>query len=287
MPFETQLLVEGLSAWRAADKLNRAGIPVLSVQKTQKNAVLIRLKSKDLKKGFAILRGSCYNVKRVRRLGLSRLFDLCKKRAGVFAGITLFALIIPFAESRVLRIEVTGSGACYRAEAHAALQRAGVSLCGAFPADTADIEAEILALPRVTFCTIACKGGIVTVEIEVNDENAALEGKPLLSPATGVVEELTVVRGTALVAVGDAVNAGDIAVENATLVGEQKRPAVVIARIKVAYAFSAEYPVEEESAAIAQAVFDAGELADVRTEKTENGWLVQGTANKISAMNLE
>ena len=64
--------IESLSAHRVVDKLARAGIEVLGAEKIQKNAVTVWVNGKDRKKVFAILRGSCYNIKKVTYRGIFR-----------------------------------------------------------------------------------------------------------------------------------------------------------------------------------------------------------------------
>lgn len=285
----TQLYIEGLSAWRAADKLVKGGIGVLSMQKTEKNAVLIEVESKQFKKAFAILRGSCYNVKKVRYRGLTFLRKKIVRRIGLLAGAGAFILFTLCMQARVLRIDVAGSGAYYGREVREILNRGGVTVLGTMPSDTAKITAEILSLPRVSFCTIAKSGGIVTVEVQVSDDNAAISGRPLLAPASGRVEEITVVRGTALVAVGDEVSEGSVVVEDGEYSdGESpvRRPVIVIARVKIAFGFSRSYACAEEREALAQAELDFGELRGIHTEKTEDGWRVEGTASVSASINL-
>lgn len=282
----TQLYVEGLSAYRAVDKLNRGGVETLSARKTQKNAIIIEVESKDAEKAFAILRGSCYNVKKIRFRGVTRIAKACRARIGLVAGAAVFIACAVSAETRVLKIEVDGSGAYYGAEIREILSRNGVNMWSAAPDDTSAVEAEILSLPRVSFCSLGKSGGVLKVTVEVSDENASLKSRPLLAPVAGVVEELTVVRGTALVSVGDEVRAGDVVVDNSARYGETERTVIVIARVKVRFPFTAEYALESEEAARAQASLDCGQLTDLRTHKTENGWLVEGTGYGESSINL-
>lgn len=283
---KSELLIESLGAHRLPDKLAGAGIEVLSAQKIQKNAIVLQVRRKDLKKVFAILRGSCYNVKRVRARGGAKVLLWCKKSAGVLAGIALFCAIVLFCESRVLKIEIAGSGAYYRTEITEILARNGVKPFSAPPKDVAAITAEILSLPRVGFCSVGKRGGVVTVTVEVSDESAPLQSLPLLSPADGVVEELVVVRGTPLVKEGDEVSAGETLVSNRVGGESGEREIVVIARVRVRAPFSAEYPLESEEAARLQAALDYGEIVQIHTEKTENGWRVSGEAVAEAAVNL-
>ena len=282
----TQITVTSLTAYRVPDKLAREGIPVLSVRKTQKNGITFEVASKDRKKVFAILRGSCYNVEKIRFRAFSAFAELCVRSAGLLVGAALFLLLVLGAQTRVLKIEVVGNGAFYEAEVMSVLERGGVKHFSAAPKETGALCAEILSLPRVSYCSIAAKGGVVTVEVRVSDENALLESVPLLSPATGVVEELVVVRGTARVSVGDRVEKGAAIVDCAALYGETERRVVVIARVKISFPVAQEYGGSEADAR-ASAYLEFGEISDIKVEQTEKGWLVTGTGYAEGAVNLD
>ncbi len=208
-----QLKVEGLSAFRAVDRLAKGGVEVLSARKTQKNALFIEVKSADLQKGFAILRASCYNVKKVRFLGVARLLRYARARAGLILGVLLFCATVPFVQSRVLRVDIVGSGSCYEAEARALLKQEGISFFSPAPENTARITAQILCYPRVSYCNVSHEAGRLTVQIEVSDDGSALPYEPLKASVSGKLTELTVMRGFACVAVGDEVQSGDILVD--------------------------------------------------------------------------
>ncbi len=273
-------MIEGLSAFRAADKLRNAGITVLSLKKQQKNAVIAEVASKDLEKVFAILRGSCYNIKKIRFYGLSKAWKMFCLRAGLLAGALIGVAAVCFFQTRVLRVEFTGSGAYYAGEVREILLRGGVKRFGPCPEGYAAVEAEILSLPRVSFCSVREDGGILTVEIQVSDDAAAIAGRPLTADADGIVEELTVIRGTAAVSVGDSVHAGD------TLVDSSVGGAIVIARALVAYPFSREYETNEEEAR-AQALLECGTLREINAQKTDRGWLISGTGVSSVSVNLD
>ena len=279
-----EIFIEGIGAARAVEKIVQGGVPVLAAR-VQKKGVTVRVDGKHREKVFAILRGSCYNGKNVRFAGLLRGVRLLAQRAGLLIGAAAFVSMALFFQSRVLRIEVVGSGAYYRSEVLSVLSQSGTGLFSPPPADRAQITAEILSLPRVSFCSLSHEGGVLTVCVEVSDDALPLAGGPLLIPADGVVETLTVLAGTARVAVGDAVKAGDVAVENAAYVGEEKLSVTVIAGIAVRVAVDREYAGEEDDA-LAQAYLDYGGIDGIRTEKTETGWRVTGTALVYAALNL-
>ena len=272
-----QIEIEGIGAARAVEKLVQSGVPVLGA-KLQKKGVLIEVDAKHCKKVFAILRGSCYNVKKVSFSGWRKLLAQLQRCAGLLVGAAVFAGAVLYCQSRVLRIEVVGSGACYTSEVLALLAEDGTGFFSPAPEGSA-LTARILALPRVSFCSLRHEGGVLTVCVEVEDEALPLVVGALTAPADGTVESLTVVRGRACVSVGDEVRAGDPVAEPAA--GEN----YVIARVAVRYAVDAEYTGSEETAR-AQSYLDYGEIADLQSQKTENGWRITGSALAIAAVNL-
>ncbi len=279
-----EFTVESLSAHHVVEKLSRAGIPVLMAKSMGKTSVRVRIASKDRKKAFAILRGSCYNVKNLSRHGGARLLEWARRAAGLILGTVLFAGVFLFMESRVLKVKISGSGAYYEREIMEILREEGVHLFSAFPEDTGPLTAKVLSLDRVEFCSFRLKGGVLTVGVEVGEEARPLDMLPLLAPASGRIEELIVVRGTPLFAEGDAVKMGEVVVADSLPEGGKK--IAVIARVTVRYRVDREYTLPEQEA-LAQAFLDFGELKDLHIRKTERGCRISGTAFSTASVGLD
>lgn len=276
--------LEGLSVHRAVDRLTREGIEVISARRTQKNGMKVAVNAQDRKKAFAILQGSCYNIKNMRASGMLRVLETARRAVGLLAGTAVALGAVLFLQSRVLRIDVTGSGAYLEPEIRAVLREEGIGYFSEISAAQALVP-KLLTLPRVDFCTVKGEGGILTVHVEVSDPRVPLAEEPLLSPADGIVEELVVLRGTPAVQVGDSVVRGQRIVENFVLRGEEKVLCLVVARVRVAFPVSAEYPLDEERAKL-QACLEFGELTDMQTTKTADGWRVEGTGHAEGILNF-
>ena len=279
-----EIFVEGIGGARIVEKLVQGGVPVLAAR-PQKKGVIVRVDGKHRKKVFAILRGSCYNGKKTVYAGALRLVRACLKRAGLFAGALLFLAAVSFCQSRVLRIEVVGSGAYYRSEIVRTLERGGTAFFSPPPEHIPALTAHILSFPRVSFCSVSHEGGVLTVRVEVADEARPIAGGSLLAPADGVLLSLTVLAGTPRFGVGDEVRKGDVLVENAALFGEERLPVTVIAAAAVGFEAAAEYGGSREEA-LAQAALDFGELQNVQIQKTGKGWRVTGDAVVRASLNL-
>ena len=276
--------LEGLSVHRAVDRLLREGVPILSARMTAKNRIKIAINAADRKKTFAILHGSCYNMIGERSLGLMRLIERASRAVGLFLGSAAAILIVLFMQGRVLKIEVTGSGAYLEPEIRAALFEKGIGYFSAMP-DGNTLIPDVLSLPRVHFVSVKGENGVLTVDVEVSDETQPLSRQPLFSPAGGKVEELTVLRGTAVVEIGQNVETGQEIVAPYALHGEEKRDCLVIARVKIAFPVQREYSLSEERARL-QAFLDFGEIADLTMTETEGGWRVEGTGHAEGSVNF-
>lgn len=281
-----RITVSSLSAERVLDKLGREQIMIYSANKVGKNEITFEVLSKERKKVFAILQGSCYNVSKVRERGLTLLYKKCLKGIGFLLGAVLFCFIVLSAQSRILKIEVVGSGAYYEREVLSILEQKGVMRFSSAPKDSALLSAEILSLPLVSYCAMKCDGGILTVEVRVSSEESLKRFEPLLTPVSGKVEELIVVRGTPQVKIGDLVESGQTLVEPISFYGERQEKTIVIAMATISFPISEVFSGTEEEVRAA-AILKYGQISELHIEKTERGYLVSGTAYADAAMNLE
>lgn len=279
-----EITIEGLSAHRAAEKLRREGVRVLSARRGQKNALTVAVDANERKKVFAILRSSCYNVTDVRYIGPMRLLRAALRAAGMAAGCAVVLFASAWMQGRVLRVEVVGSGAYLEPQVRAILAECGVSRFSRPPSER-EVMPAVLSLPRVGFCSMQAEGGVLRIRVEVDDEAVLPSAVPLRAPVSGTVDALTVIRGTPLVQVGDEVKEGDVVVDSAMLFQEERREVLVIARVHIKYRAEREYALPRERALL-QGYLDFGEDAELSAFETEKGWRVEGWAYSESALNF-
>ena len=154
---------------------------------------------------------------------------LVKRNMGLLIGCILFAVLCSLADYPVLKIDVVGSGAYYQREVLALLSESGVSVGKRFDGKTSpELTAKILTLENVSFCSIQKNGNTLRVEVQIASPGQyPVGGEALRAGADGRVYSLTVLRGKALVAVGDEVIAGD------ALVTGESEGGVVMASAKL------------------------------------------------------
>lgn len=281
-----ELLIEGLGTERVLGKLAREHIPVLAARRVQKNALAVTVAAKDSKKVFAILRGSCYNVKKMRPLGAARVREAVRRSLGLVCGGALALGLVCALETRVLKVEITGSGAYYESEVLALLAEDGIGPLAPAPEKTALVASRILSLPRVSFASLRFEGGVLTVCVEVSDGETVWDRAPMKAPRAGILEELVVLRGTPCAAVGQEVEAGQTLISERVLYGEREERVIVMGYAVI------RCPVEGVFAGSEEGAFEAarlafGEDAELFSEKTEEGWRIYGTARLTIASHIQ
>lgn len=259
------LQVEAIAPFRALDKLVKRGISVYDVQKIGPTCLKFCVKSKETEKVFAIFRGSCYTVTKIGGVRLKRAADALLRRPGIAAGILLsFALCIA-GNLFVLDIRVEGSGARYGERAVEILRESGVSLFAPYRGENASAaRAELLSLPGIVFAEVDKSGCVVTVTLEESEETPLPARENVLKASSaGVVEDITVLRGTALVKAGDTVEEGQTLVGGffETEAGERKET-FAVARASILHSYTGEFASDEESEdALRRAVASANMIA--------------------------
>ncbi len=242
--FGVRMEISGIAPLRALEKLSAAGIRARDVRKEGVARLNFCVKSKETEKIFAIFARSCYTVTRKESVGLTRLAAFLRRRPGIPAGGLAAVALAASSNLFVLRICVTGSAARYAERAEEILAEAGLSPFSLYSEGAAEAaEAALLTLPGVVFASVGKEGCVLTVTLEESAEAPAPAQKAsLAAPRSGVIEELTVLRGTPLVAEGDSVAAGQTLVGGyfLTEAGEQRQTPAV-ARCSLLCTYEAEF----------------------------------------------
>ena len=263
-PFCCEVEIGGVMPLSALERLARAGIRTYCVGKVSVCRLKLYVRAKEMQKVFAILRGSCYTVTNKGSVGCKRLADALLARPGLWIGALLLAAALWAGGAGVLRIEIEGSAARNAARVREVLQEAGIAPFTFYREEEGEAaRTALLALPGVVFASVEKSGCVLTVTVEESAEPPApVRKQSLVAPRAGV-EELTVLRGTAEVCVGEAVSAGQTLVGGYFVQGEERHETFAIARCSLLCSFQGEYAfaVESEAAresALAQALLAAG-----------------------------
>ncbi len=296
-----RLQIEGIMPERALLRLKRAGIPLYNLQKPHENRILFRVKRKDIQKVFAIYPNMCYNkdsyhpyiLTKKGGVGAAKWLDFCKNRVGFCLGILLFAGVTLFSDGLVFGVEIVGD-TVYRREVEKTLKEGGVTPFTPYPKGKEDIlTATLLALPDVEFCSVQKIGHWVRVEIR----RAPFRGKPLVKESmtaarTGVIEQMSVLKGTPLKGVGESVEVGELLVGNWWDKEDGERVTVEpMARVKIACTYEGLFVGSNAEEGFARAYLELGleEGCEITqrsvTERDEGVW-VQITYTVTQSVNF-
>ncbi len=242
-------------------KLKKSNIAAYNVKK-EGAAVNFCVRDENIKKVFAIFKHPCYNIRIKKKSKKNAFLSFSACRFGVFIGFALFVCAVAIAQNFVFKITVTGSGSYLREEVVNILGSQGVK-CGSFykGVNKPLVQARILALPNVTFCSVTKSGSVVVVDVQIDEEQSLSPQGALKSTVRGKVEKIVALSGTPVVAAGDCVEAGDtlIAAYNiASDGGTQSCIAAGYAVVSVSAVISV--PAREDNEDNAQAALKAAEL---------------------------
>ena len=202
---------------------------------------------------------------RDERLGEFKLSSVRSENLADVETLCLQSLEALADEKGIKRLIVVPDMERYGARVREVLQEAGIAPFTFYREEEGEAaRTALLALPGVVFASVEKSGCVLTVTVEESAEPPApVRKQSLVAPRAGVVEELTVLRGTAEVCVGEAVSAGQTLVGGYFLQGEERHETFAIARCALLCSFQGEYAFAAESeaareSALAQALLAAG-----------------------------
>ena len=248
----------------ALKKLKKAEIAVFNCKKQGAN-FNFAVKDKDIEKVFAIFDKPCYNITVAKKSKNKSFISFFKLRAGLFLGLAMFVAVVLFANSFVLKIEVSGSGSYLEPEVRRIVYDEGAKEFKPFSSFNSSVACgRILALPQVTFCNIEKRGSVLIVDVQVDEEHyGSVDMKPLISDADGVVRNIVAVCGTAAVEAGATVKKGDTLIYAHTVTEDEQTVNCLAAGYAEIECFKrVEYFAEEESEESLKAAYSSLLLED-------------------------
>ncbi len=259
--------VIGLNQDRLILELKRRDIALYDIKKISNREMQISVNLNQSDNFFAITENLCYNVEKLRLYGKATPIFSLIKNLGLALGALALIFICIFANDFIFGINFSGSGSIYKRQVLEYLSSRGITEMTRFSAfETARLEDEILSEnPNLTFVSLEKKGNILSVYLTLKKQNSQTvsgTAQELRAISSGVIESVKVYKGTALVGVGDSVEAGELLVDGYAVIKEQVVQTGVLAYITMLENKSFNYllyGLEKESEALA---FAEQELKD-------------------------
>ncbi len=246
----------------ALKKLAKANLAVYKLKK-RSSRVQFGVRQEYQQKVFAIFSHPCYNIKVIKKSGWQRFKFFLTKRFGLIVGGALFIAVAAASGNTVLKIKVVGNGDYLSPQIISIAADCGArewSFCRKL--DTPLLQAKVMALPDVNFCSVSREGAYLLIDVRTEEEHTSkADRKPLETPVSGEVVRLVAICGTPEKSEGDKVKEGEILIGAYELSPEGEKTnclAVGFAEIKAQAALSLFYT--EESEQNAQSALKAASL---------------------------
>ncbi len=233
----------------ALKKLTKADIAVFKLKK-HGSTLTFGVLQEYSEKVFAIFSHPCYNVTVKRHSAKTRAITFLKRRFGLVIGALVFTAAAVLSGNVVMRIKVVGNGSYLSERIISIAKECGArewSLCAKL--DSPLMQAKILALPDVNFCSVQREGAYLIIDVRTEEEHTArVNYQPLKAGVSGEVYRIVAICGTAERAQGDKVNAGDVLIGAYELTEEgESNPCLAVGFAEITASASLSLYYEKES----------------------------------------
>lgn len=198
----------------AASVVSAFAAASVDIRDLQKDGAILRFKirKKDMSKGIAILNSMCYNFKVGKQFGFFRTLFFLGARCGLMLGAVAAVALLNISYSYVWRIEVSGNDKLSKAAVIAAMRDAGfVTGLKKTAVDCSEVSAAVNTLDGVSDAGAELIGTTLYVYVlEADDFSVRTGYKAYESAYDATVTRIVLRSGSAKVARGDVVKAGDI-----------------------------------------------------------------------------
>ena len=277
----SQYRITGFNLDNLINYVKKRGITLVNVKKFQQNVMIVCVKHSESEKFFAIAKELCYNIKKIKDKGAFYPFLYLYKNIGLVIGSVILLVISIFANDFIFKIDFKGTGSVLKREIELCLQENGVTEFSRFSnLDVDELSRKLLSSnQRLTFVECRKEGNVLVVNSALaSGSKDKLNGnaKELVSDVDGVVEELKIYRGSALVSVGDEIKKGQTLVDGHVTVKDQELEVNVLAvayiKSKETYQHSSSRLLDKDSIlAVYEEEFDDGEIIESKVNYFPTG----------------
>jgi len=225
----------------------------LQAQGEREDGLLVEANEADLRVLFELAHRSRCRLRLLERYGLPVYLAWLRRRPCFALGILLFAVGLILFGQLITEMEVTSKGQLKpgdEAQIKVLCEQNGIKtgrLRFMLDCDSAE-EVLLHELPDFVWADIAASGQKITVQVQrrsvPSKEDAPLPPGSIYAACDGVLEQILVRRGTAVVQEGDTVQAGDLLVLGADASGATTASALISA--KTWYETTSTVPLKQE-----------------------------------------
>lgn len=201
---------------------------------TKENRIKFCLSVKDFLRLRELKGKLSFKVKILKKCGLPFVVKKRVKRIGVALGIALFFITLQFLSNYIWTVRVEGNAVIAKEEIVACCEKIGVrSGMRRSEVDSGYLrERLLLECDELAWCSFNVEGSRLTVNVTEISSSSNSQPSNIVSDFDGVITEIFVESGTALVRKGDAVCKGDVLVSGVIESGNKNKFVNSSAKIK-------------------------------------------------------
>lgn len=210
-----RITFEGLNANRLLCQLCKYGIAIYSFERSGKRCIL-EVGATRAKQTIALLQEKCYNIIDIEYTGATAALKFIKKRFLLPIICVICFVFVAISSNFCFKIEISGDFA--NDVVYEALQNAGVRIGSSLSRVNIDVLENTLANDLGAMYAVVTRSGSVlyvntVAKKQIDPPIDMANRRDIVATRSGVVTNLLCEQGTAVVKVGDYVNAGDILIE--------------------------------------------------------------------------
>lgn len=279
----TTYQIKGLNLDRFINSAKKRGINLYQIKKQAKNALTVSVKFDDRQKFFAFAKELCYNIKKVRDNGVAYPLLLLYRSIGLVIGAVLILITCIIFDNLIFSFSFTGSGSIYKREVAEYLNERGIKEFSTFSSISLEqLEDDILSKnSHLSFVSCQKRGNRLQIELVLSkDKVDRLDGSyyELYSSDNGVIEDIKVYRGNALVEKGQSVKMKDLLVDGNLLINDNPVRVNILAYVSIITSYTYEYRSLNSN---------ESDIALVLAEQYYNGLSIVDTAVSENIINGE
>ncbi len=199
------------------NKLTKANIPITALRHIDDLTVELDIIRGDYRRLCALLEGSGTKIKLMKRKGLYWKYKSLLHRPVLTVGIALYMFFVLAVPSRVFFVQVEGNSAVTDRQILEAAESCGI----VFGANRRQVRSERIKnallekIPQLQWVGVNTRGCVAVIAVrerqETDGKKETVKGN-IVATQDAIIEQITVLRGTQLCRVGQAVKAGQMLV---------------------------------------------------------------------------
>ncbi len=292
-----ELLIIGRNQSLLIEKLKSKKIAIKKAKKVSDKEIYITIKYKDIKKVFTIFGNMWYN-KSIKYQGFAKIIVSAKRNVAILASVILFCFSSLLSQNLIFNVNFDNLPPLCQQEARKVLNDLGYLKFVNFNYDSQEICSALFEnIPSLDMVTVK-KSGYTLVISGFSKEESQTEDKnrqAIYSKHSGIVKQIVVYSGKALVKQGDTVKAGDKLVEGIVKNETGQKDFFAVADVYIECEAYSEYVtettnVEKINQLILQAEFMVGDYEyskKIDIEPVGDKFLVKITLNYVIKENGE